>query len=69
MRHNGIPVLGWCIDNVMTVSDPAENIKPDKSKSKERIDAAVALIMALKGSLSEADIEESVYETRGVAAI
>lgn len=69
LRHNGNPVLGWCIDNVMAVSDPAENIKPDKSKSKERIDAAVALIMALKGLLSEADIEESVYETRGIAAI
>lgn len=42
--HFDDPVLLWAISNVVATKDPAGNIKPDKSKTKMRIDPAVALI-------------------------
>lgn len=47
LRHRGNPVLRWMAGNVVTRLDPAENIKPDKEKSREKIDGIVALIMAI----------------------
>ncbi len=35
------------MDNIFIRRDPAGNIKPDKEKSTEKIDGAVAMIMAL----------------------
>ena len=67
IRHGGNPVLRWMCDNVMITSDAAENVKPDKSKSTERIDGIVALIMAIDGATrNEA---ESVYESHGIISI
>jgi phage terminase large subunit-like protein len=47
LRHDRSPVLRWCVSNVSVESDPAGNLKPSKSKSTERIDAVVALVMAI----------------------
>ena len=47
IAHGGHPVLRWMMDNIFIKRDPAGNIKPDKEKSTEKIDGAVALIMAL----------------------
>jgi phage terminase large subunit-like protein len=47
LRHSGDPVLRWCVSNVAIETDPAGNLKPSKSASTERIDAVVALIMAV----------------------
>jgi phage terminase large subunit-like protein len=47
LRHDGDPVLRWCVSNVAVESDPAGNLKPSKVASTERIDAVVALIMAV----------------------
>ncbi|SCW67725.1 Phage terminase-like protein, large subunit, contains N-terminal HTH domain [Lachnospiraceae bacterium C10] len=47
IAHGGHPVLRWCMDNVFVRTDPAGNIKMDKEKSTEKIDVAVALVMAL----------------------
>ena len=47
IAHGGHPVLSWMMDNIHVRTDPAGNIKPDKAKSTEKIDGAVALIMAL----------------------
>lgn len=41
------PVLYWCVANLVADTNPAGDIKPDKSKIKEKIDAAVSTIMAL----------------------
>lgn len=46
MRHDGNPVLTWCAGNAVTVSDPANNRKLDKVKSRGRIDGIVAATMA-----------------------
>ena len=45
MEHT--PVLRWKMDNIFIRTDLAGNIKPDKEKSTEKIDGAVAMIMAL----------------------
>jgi len=47
LRHDGHPVLRWCVSNVSVESDPAGNLKPSKKVSTERIDGVVALIMAI----------------------
>ena len=61
--HNNNPCLNWCLSNVTLQEDPAGNIKPNKSKSVDRIDPIVALIMALGGYYS-GDDEASVYDQR-----
>jgi phage terminase large subunit-like protein len=46
-HHGGNPVARWEAANLITRSDPAGNLKPDKSKSMDKIDGIVAAIMAL----------------------
>ncbi|MEQ3693166.1 MAG: terminase TerL endonuclease subunit [Thalassolituus sp.] len=41
------PVLYWAMGNLVADINPAGDIKPDKSKIKEKIDPAAATIMAL----------------------
>lgn len=55
--HDGNPVLRWAMGNVVAVVDPAENVKPDKKKSSEKIDPAVSLIMAVGATLGNFDDE------------
>ena len=47
IAHGGHKVLRWMMDNVYVRQDTAGNIKMDKEKSTEKIDAAVATVMAL----------------------
>ena len=47
VNHGGNPVLRWMAGNVVAEVDAAENIKPSKKKSTEKIDGIVALIMGL----------------------
>jgi phage terminase large subunit-like protein len=65
IRHGGNPVARWCASNVAAAMDPAGNIKPDKARSTEKIDAIVALIIALSRSILYSKVE-SVYLTRGL---
>ena len=51
----------------MVRRDPAENEKPDKAKSNERIDLAVALIMALDMATRNGNNPgSSIYDDRGL---
>lgn len=65
INHMGEPVLRWMASNVVVRQDPAGNLKPDKGKSRERIDGIVALVMAI-GRASVRGNDVSVYETRGL---
>jgi len=47
IEHQNDPVLNWAMSNVVADQDPAGNIKPAKNKSSEKIDPAVALMMAI----------------------
>ena len=65
IAHGGHPVLRWMMDNIFIRRDPAGNIKPDKEKSTEKIDGAVAMIMALDRAIRCGCVsDESVYDTR-----
>jgi phage terminase large subunit-like protein len=66
IAHNGNEVLTWNLENTVVKTDPAGNVKPDKEKSTERIDGAVALIMALDRALKRAEPKGSVYDRRGI---
>ena len=67
LAHGGHPVLRWMMDNIFIRTDPAGNIKPDKEKSTERIDGAVATIMALDRAIRhQGDGGVSVYNGRGL---
>lgn len=63
--HGGNPVLKWMAMNVVVDIDAAENIKPTKARSPEKIDGIVAAIMALDRCIRHEN-EESVYDTRGI---
>lgn len=64
--HGGNPVAGWMASNVAARHDPADNIKPDKAASADRIDGIVALIMAISRAMIEPIKKPSVYEKRGI---
>jgi phage terminase large subunit-like protein len=69
IAHGGNPVLRWMMDNIFIKQDPAGNIKPDKEKSTEKIDGAVALIMALDRSIRNQGSSGSVYDDRGILVL
>jgi phage terminase large subunit-like protein len=70
IAHGGHPVLRWMMDNIYIRTDPAGNIKPDKEKSTEKIDGAVATIMALDRAIRCGnDASASVYDNRGLLFI
>lgn len=70
IAHGGHPVLRWMMDNIFIKTDPAGNIKPDKEKSTEKIDGAVATIMALDRAIRcGAETAESIYDERELFVI
>ena len=66
VAHGGHPVLRWMMDNIFVRTDPAGNIKPDKEKSTEKIDGAVAAVMALDRAVRNGGSTGSVYDERGI---
>ena len=67
LAHGGHPVLRWNMDNIFIRTDPSGNIKADKEKSTEKIDGAIALIMALDRAVRCGNVTtESIYDSRGV---
>lgn len=65
INHGGNPVMRWMAGNVVIDTDPAGNIKPNKAKSKEKIDGIVAAIMALDRCIKHETVS-SVYDDRGL---
>lgn len=47
LKHDGNPVLTWMISNVVAHLDAKDNIYPRKQRPQNKIDGAVALIIAL----------------------
>ena len=70
IAHGGHPVLRWNMDNIFVRTDPAGNIKADKEKSMEKIDGAIATIMALDRAIRCGNNNcASVYDDRGLLFI
>jgi phage terminase large subunit-like protein len=70
LRHGAHPVLQWCATNAVVTRDPAGGRKFDKAKSTGRIDALVALAMALSLALLRGpkpiDIEAMIVWSQGL---
>ncbi|MGZ8164087.1 MAG: terminase TerL endonuclease subunit [Methylobacter sp.] len=60
IQHPNDPVLNWAMSNVVADQDPAGNVKPAKNKSTEKIDPAVALMMAIGRAMVAPESQISV---------
>jgi len=47
LRHDGHPILRWCVGNIVVVPDDAGNYKMSKAASTEKIDGGSALVNAM----------------------
>jgi len=70
LRHGNHPVLTANVANTKATIDPAGGKKLDKAKSTGRIDAAVALAMAVHmPMLAPPPKPPSVYQSRGILSV
>ena len=69
LAHGGHPVLRWNMDNAYVRTDPAGNLKLDKEKSTEKVDGAVALVMALDRAMKNLNSGDSIYNHRGLLVL
>jgi phage terminase large subunit-like protein len=67
--HGANPVMRWMISNLRVRSDPAGNVKIDKSKSADKVDGAIAAVMSLDRALRAGPPTVPVYETRGLMTV
>jgi len=68
---NGVAhILGGDHINIFVRTDPVGSVKPDKERSPEKIDGAVATIMALDRALRNDGVNTgSVYDERGILVL
>lgn len=69
IKHRAHPVTRWMMDNLTVDTDAAGNVKPNKAKSREKIDGPVAGIMALDRAMRHEDTGRSAYEDHGFMMI
>ena len=65
-EHAGHPVLRWMAANTSVERDAADNRKPSKKSSTEKIDGIVATIMGLSRLQQDETGSPSVYNERGI---
>jgi phage terminase large subunit-like protein len=53
LHHDGNPILAWMISNVIFYRDKKNNIFPHKEREENKIDGAVALMMALSRATAQ----------------
>ena len=51
LRHNGCPVLRWCVGNAVACRDRQERWMLDKKSSIDKIDPVVAVVMAYRRAM------------------
>ena len=61
LRHGGDAVLNWCASNVTPRYDENMNAAPDRKKSADKIDDAVALFMAV-GVMGAPKVAQPEYQ-------
>lgn len=55
LRHDGDPVLEWCLGNVVGKARRRGNLFPATQRPERKTDAAVALTMAVGRAMAEGD--------------
>lgn len=68
-HHDGNPAYVWMLSNVEVKEDRNENVFPRKSRASNKIDAAVATIVAMNRALAAEPNTTSVYEERGLLVL
>lgn len=68
VRHNGSPLLRWCLGNVVAKEDHNGNVFPRKTHEKLKIDPIIAILMAMAGWIND-EQDDSVYESRGIRTL
>lgn len=68
IRHNGSPLLRWCLGNVVAKEDHNGNVFPRKTHERLKIDPIVAILMAMAGWVNDLG-EDSVYESQGIRTL
>jgi len=58
--HQNNPVVAWCFQNVMLKTDAGGNVRIDKAKSREKVDAAVSNAMAYAAYLEYKEEEPEI---------
>lgn len=68
IAHGGNPVLSWCVGNAVLEENDSGLVKLSRKKSRDKIDLAVALVMAVGwwATAGEAEGEESKYNDPNV---
>jgi len=59
--HDGNPIMDWMVRNCIVDQDPAGNIKPNKKKSKQKIDGIAVMVMAVGRALVSRGDVSSAY--------
>jgi phage terminase large subunit-like protein len=66
--HGGNPILAWQADNFVTRRGRQGEKRPDKPSAKDKIDAVVALTMAIDRVIRR-PTSTSVYESQGIRTL
>lgn len=61
LRVGKNPILKYMLSGCVPIYDTNENVRLDKSKSKKRIDGIIASIMAMAGTMTVEEVDESKY--------
>ena len=69
IAHGGCPVLRWNFDNIMVHHDESGNIRPDKKRATDKIDAAVATFMAFGRAIAQEDDYDPYEHGSGLSFI
>ena len=71
IHHDGNPVMTWTMGNLVAHEDKNENLFPNKERSENKIDGAVALITGLARAvvIPATAPARSVYSSRGIRTL
>lgn len=69
IRHRNNPALNCMVGNAVVIEDPNKNIRPEKRRSRGRIDGLIALIIGLSRALPAEGTGGSFYDDNELESI
>ncbi len=69
VQHDDNPVMRWMVQNCVAKVDANGNMRPDRKRSKEKIDGVVAMIMAFHLALMQGEKKEREQAAPGIAVL
>jgi phage terminase large subunit-like protein len=64
IKHDGNPLMSWCLGNVVAKEDLKANVFPRKENEESKIDLAIAMLMAFGRIMYHKEDQESTYEDK-----